>query len=352
MTNASEVDIRMARDGDAQPVSRPLLRAVSNSGPGPREVVVQRQWRVGSDVKAIELVAADGGTLPAAAAGAHLDVHLPDGTVRQYSITNPAPAPASYRIGVLRDPNSRGGSRYMVEQLQDGEHLSITGPRNHFELDEAAVGYRLIAGGIGVTPLLAMARRLVEMGAAVEFHYLVRQRERAAFLDELSSLLPEDALHLHVDEEDGRADLHAILGDGRSSHQVYTCGPEPLLAAIREATTEWPQGRVRFERFRLADADQLTAAAGAEQACRVELKQSGIEFELQPDETLLEALERQDLDPPCLCREGVCGTCAVGVLEGEVDHRDALQDDAEKAQNDVMYVCVSRPLGPRLVLDI
>jgi ferredoxin-NADP reductase len=331
---------------------QPTPRSAANTELNPREVFVRRQWRIGDDIKAIEIAAADGDTLPAADAGAHIDVHLPDGTVRQYSITTPGPAPASYLIGVLRDPNTRGGSSYLVDRLQTGDPLSITGPRNHFMLNETAASYQLIAGGIGVTPLLAMARRLVELGRPVEFHYLVRSRDRAAFLDELALLLPAGALHLHVDEEAGLPDLKAITGDAEPERHIYACGPEPLLAAIRAATTGWPGEQVQFERFKNTALPDSADQIGTTQTCRVELRQSGISFDLQADETLLEALERQQIDMPCLCREGICGTCAVGVLAGDVDHRDALQDDDEKAQNELMYVCVSRPTGPHLVLDL
>lgn len=322
----------------------------ANSDTTPREVVVRRQWLAAEGIKAIELAAADDSPLPPVAAGAHFDLHMPDGTVRQYSVTNPGATPECYRIAVLREAESRGGSSYLVDQLQDGATLAITGPRNHFALDEGAAAFRLIAGGIGVTPLLAMARRLVEIERPIEFHYLVRSRARAAFVDELQALLPSDALHLHVESETGRPDLQRILGPADSGHQIYTCGPAGLLDAIITAAADWPAGRVRFERF-VNTALQESPAESSE-TCRVTLQQSGTRFDLQPDETLLEALEREDIDVPCCCREGICGTCAVGIVEGAVDHRDALQDDEEKALNDVMYVCVSRPTGPHLVLDL
>ncbi len=319
----------------------------------PREVVVKRQWLACAGIKVIELAAADGRALPAAEAGAHVDVHLPDGLVRQYSITNPGMTPASYVIGVLRESASRGGSSYLVDRLQTGDHLAITGPRNNFMLDETADSFQLIAGGIGVTPMLAMARKLVEHGRPVAFHYLVRTRARAAFLAELETLLPSGAFHLHVDEEAGLPDLTALVDKATPGRHIYACGPEPLLAAISRATVAWPGGQVRFERFRNLPLRTIAGApADAPRTCRVELRRSGIDFDLQPQETLLEALEREGLSPACLCREGICGTCAVGVLEGAVDHRDAVQSDDEKADNRVMYVCVSRPVGAHLVLDL
>lgn len=340
--------------------SAPSSTATANAALEPRAVVVRRQWLAGNDIKAIEIAAADGAALPAAEAGAHIDVHLPDGAVRQYSITAPGPTPERYVIAVLRDPQSRGGSRYLVEHLQAGDRLAITGPRNNFTLDETGVAYRLIAGGIGVTPLLAMARRLVALGRDVDFHYLVRSRERLAFMDELSALLPAHALHVHVDDEAGLPDLDALTGDPAPGHHIYACGPEPLLGAVRAATADWPGRNVRFERFQntpapepdTAETGNTDATADSATICQVELRQSGVTFELEADETLLEALERQQIEMPSLCQEGICGTCAVGVIEGDIEHRDALQDDEEKSQNDVMYVCVSRPRGAHLVLDL
>jgi vanillate O-demethylase ferredoxin subunit len=319
-----------------------------NSATETRAVTVAAQWIAGRDIHVLELAAADGRALPDAEAGAHIDLHLPNGLVRQYSLMEPGPAPDRYRIGVLRDADSRGGSACVAEEIREGDRLSITGPRNHFALDETADDYVLVAGGIGITPLVAMARRLADLGRPVELHYLVRERERAAFVDELGAVLPEGALHLHVDEEGGSPDLAAIAGEAGDGRQLYACGPGGLLDAIRDITADWPAGHVHFEQFS-NDAD---GEAAAEAACEIELRRSGVRFTLEAGETLLEALHRHDIDVPCACTEGVCGTCAVDIVEGAVEHRDALQDDDEKADNAVMFVCVSRPLGAHLVLDL
>lgn len=313
-----------------------------------RAVTVRACWDAATDIRALELVAADGAALPDAEAGAHIDLHLPDGLVRQYSIMDPGPEPDAYRIGVLRERESRGGSAWVAEQLTAGDELEISGPRNHFVLDEAADAYVLIAGGIGITPVTAMARRLLELGKRFDLHYCVRDRSRAAFLGELEALMPADALHLHIDDEGQRPDLAAIVGDAASSRQVYACGPAGMLDAIREATVAWPKGRVHFEQF----SNEAVRDPAADTACEIELRRSGLRFTLEADETLLEALHRHDVDLPCACQEGVCGTCAVDIVEGDVDHRDVLQDDDEKAENTVMFACVSRPLGDRLVLDL
>ena len=314
-----------------------------------RAVTVRQRWEAASDVSALELVAEDGRALPTAEAGAHIDLHLPNGLVRQYSIMEPGEAPDCYRIGVLRERESRGGSAFVADRLATGDRLAITGPRNHFRLDESAGAYVLIAGGIGITPLVAMTHRLVELGRPVELHYLVRERSRAAFVEELESILPAGALHLHVDAEGAAPDVAAIAGRPAADRQLYACGPGGLLDAIRAATSHWPAGHVHFEQFANTAA---RGDAGASESCEIELRRSGVQFTLAPGETLLEALHRHDVDVPCACQEGVCGTCAVDIVEGAVDHRDALQDDDEKADNTVMFVCVSRPLGSRLVLDL
>jgi vanillate O-demethylase ferredoxin subunit len=297
-----------------------------------RPVRIRRRWPAGRDILALELVAEDGGPLPATAAGAHIDLHLPNGLVRQYSIMDPCSAPQSYRIGVLRESDSRGGSAYIVDELGEDDCLDIDGPRNHFTLDEAGSRYVLVAGGIGITPLVAMARRLVELGRTVELHYLVRDRERAAFLDELEAILPEGTLHLHVEAESGRPDPAALVGPPEADRQLYACGPGGLLDAIRDATADWATGCVHYEKF----SNDAPGQAEATETCEIELHRSGTRFTLQPGETLLDALRRNDVDMPSACCEGVCGTCAVEVVEGDVDHRDALQDYEEKASNEVM----------------
>lgn len=314
------------------------------------EAVVHRTWHAATDIKAIELARVDGRPLPAVTAGAHIDVHLPDGIVRQYSLLEPGSAPTTYRIAVLREAQSRGGSHYMADDLHDGQTLSISPPRNHFALDESAASYHLLAGGIGVTPLVAMAHRLMALGKPFVFDYFVRDRDRAAFADALAERLPAKAFRLHVDTEKTRPDLAALIGGPGDDHRLYVCGPAGFLDAIRAHTRGWPAGHVGYEQFHAAiDAKAPPSEA---QSCTVELDKSGLSFELGRDETLLEALERHGVDMPHACREGVCGTCAVGVLAGAVDHRDALQDDEERAANDVMYPCVSRPVGGHLLLDL
>lgn len=310
------------------------------------DVVVSDHRRLAPGVYQLELTPVAAGDLPSAEPGAHLDVRLPDGQVRQYSLLDDG-ASGRYRIGVRREADSRGGSAFLAERAAPGTRLTVSPPRCHFRLDEAARRSVLIAGGIGVTPLVAMARHLARRGADLEFHYLVRHREQAAFLDELANVLPAGALHLHVSSQAGCVDLAAVMGAGRDDTRVYACGPGALLEAVEGVARDWPAGRLRIERFRGA-----TEATPASQACRVELRRSGHHFTLQAGERLLDALEREGVAPASLCGEGVCGTCAIPVVAGEIDHRDELQSPDEKATNDLMYACVSRPRGSTLILDI
>ena len=325
-----------------------MRSATPSRAPASRTMTIARRWTAARDVHVLELAATDGQPLPPAEPGAHIDLHLPGGIVRQYSLLNAEQEPERYRVGVLRDPQSRGGSACVADALPAGSQLRITGPRNHFVLDESASQYTLIAGGIGVTPLLAMARRLKQLGRPCAFHYLLRTRERAAFLDELDTLLAPGELHVHIDAEGTAANIEDIVGAAATERQLYACGPTGLLDAITSATEAWSSDSVHFERFAAPAVSPATAASPA----TIELRRSGLSFELAADETLLHALHRHGVDVPCACEEGVCGSCAVDVVEGAVDHRDSLQDDDEKAENRVMFTCVSRPSGPHLVLDL
>ncbi|SDL99929.1 Ferredoxin-NADP reductase [Modicisalibacter muralis] len=314
---------------------------------GTLEVVVSDHRCLAPGIHQLELAPAAAGPLPPAPSGAHLDIVLPDSQVRQYSLLDDA-ATGRYRIGVLRERESRGGSAFLAERARPGTRLRVSPPHSHFRLDESARHSVLIAGGIGVTPLVAMARRLAGLPGAVEMHYLVRYREQAAFLDELRSVLPEGTLHLHVSSQAGRVDLGALMGQAHPDKRVYACGPNALLNAVEQIAQGWPPGALRLERFR----NEKAWAPMAGNACRVELQRSGHHFTLQAGESLLEALEREGFSPPSLCQEGVCGTCAIPVIAGEIEHRDALQSADEKATNDIIYACVSRPTGSTLVLDL
>ncbi|MDR5867022.1 PDR/VanB family oxidoreductase [Halomonas koreensis] len=310
-------------------------------------LILTRRRRLAPSVVELTLEAADGGPLPPAPAGAHLELALPDGLVRHYSLLDDG-ADGRYRLGVLREADSRGGSAFLADQAREGLALDASTPRDRFPLDESGGRQVLIGGGIGITPLVAMARRLRARGVTPEVHYLVRREADAAFAEELAALLPEGALRLHVSERDGRAPVAELVGGVDADTRIHACGPEGLLAALEAEADAWPAGCLRLERFRGATAD----ATPRDGQCEIVLARSDRTLTLAPDESLIDGLARAGVAPPTLCGEGACGTCACGVIEGAVDHRDVLQDDAEKAANDTLYACVSRPAGERLVLDL
>ncbi len=312
-----------------------------------REVIVTDHRCLAPNIHLLELSPISGGELPIATPGAHVDIWLPNGMVRQYSLLDEG-AEGRYRIGVQRDARSRGGSRCLVEEVVVGTRMTISLPRCNFALEEGPHRSVLIAGGIGVTPLVAMARKLVEQDAPLEVHYLVSSGEVAGFHAELEALLPPGCLHLHDASVSGRVALASLMGSGSEDVRVYACGPESLLNDMETLAQDWPSGRLIIERFR----GSATPAAGGVKDCEIVLRRSGHCFILKSGERLLDALHREGYAPDSLCGEGVCGTCAIGVVEGAVDHRDELQSEEEKQDNDLMYACVSQPLGERLVLDI
>lgn len=300
-----------------------------------------------SCVVELTLSALDNQPLPLAPAGSHLEITLPNGLTRHYSLLDDG-TDGSYRIGVLHEQRSRGGSAFLASQDSDGATLTTSWPINRFPLDTSGRRQVLIGGGIGITPIIAMVRQLRTQDAMPEVHYLVRHPEDAAFAEELGALLPEGALRLHVSSQQGRVALASLIGSVAADTRIHACGPENLLADLENAAQQWPKDCLRLERFRGVAADD-TPRDGH---CSVELERSGKHFTLAPGESLLDGLRRVDAAPPTLCGEGACGTCACGVLEGAVDHRDVLQSDAEKIANNTLYACVSRPAGDRLVLDL
>jgi ferredoxin-NADP reductase len=302
------------------------------------------------DTISVELRAADGGALPAFTPGSHIDLHLPNGLVRSYSLSNPCEERHRYVVGVLRDRASRGGSRCVHESLRPGMHISISAPRNHFALDEGAAHTVLVAGGIGITPLLCMARRLKDLGHSFEMLYLARERKSAAFLEELQALgMP---LHLHFnDEAGGLPDLRALLArrapDAGTHH--YACGPAPMLDAFEAFCAELGHANVHVERFTPVE---IQAATDARSHYTVELKRSGRSIEITSEKSLLDTLLDAGIRVDSSCCEGVCGSCETRVLEGVPDHRDSVLSPKEKASNKVMMLCVSGCKSERLVLDI
>lgn len=302
------------------------------------------------DIISVELHPMAGQYLPVFEAGAHIDLHLPGGLVRSYSLANDSQERHRYVLGILRDKASRGGSRAVHEHLRVGMALDISAPRNHFPLHEDAHHSVLIAGGIGITPILSMARRLNALGRSFEVIYLARSRSSAAFVEALRALACP--VHWHFDDEaGGPADLRALLAarspDSNTHH--YACGPALMLNAFEQSCEALGHTNAHIERFAAVD---IQVADDARPHFTVELRQSGKSFEVTPDTTLHKKLRELHVSVPFSCEEGICGACETRVLEGTPDHRDMVLSSAEHAANTLMMVCVSGCKSERLVLDL
>lgn len=302
------------------------------------------------DIISVDLRPAPDVVFPAFAAGSHIDLHLPNGMVRSYSLCNNSQERHRYVVGVLKDRASRGGSRCMHEQLRVGMRITISVPRNLFPLQEDATHSVLVAGGIGVTPVLCMARRLKDLGKSFEFLYFARSRKSAAFVAEIEALGVPVTWHFD-DEQGGPPDLRALLGrrEAAASEHYYACGPAVMLDSFEKTCAALGHTHAHIERF---TAVEVAASADAKQSFTVELRRSGQTFEVTPDTTLHRRLIEIKADVPFSCEEGICGSCETKVLEGEPDHRDMVLTDAERAANKAMMVCVSGCKSARLVLDL
>lgn len=309
-----------------------------------RALMIRSITREAEGLWAFELVPVDGGPLPDYAPGAHLDLHLPGGLVRQYSLTNPADG-RRYVLGVARDRASRGGSRWLHDQARPGDVIQASDPRNTFPLDEDAPLSVLVAGGVGVTPLLAMARRLDALGRPWRLHYAVRDRSVAAFVDRFQAMKGEVALHVDA-ETGGLMDIAAVVAGTPPEARLYCCGPTPMIEAFEAAASGRDPAHVRVERFAAA------APRADDGSLTVELARSGLTVHVGPDETILDAVLAAGVQAPASCRNGVCGTCETRVLAGVPDHRDMILSDAEKQAGQTMMICCSRARSPSLTLDL
>lgn len=299
------------------------------------------------DVLEVELRRPDGGALPAFQPGAHMDLLLPNGLTRSYSLIGDPADRDRYVIGVGLDANSRGGSHYIHTRLRVADCLSVGRPRNNFPLVEDAPNVVFLAGGIGVTPLYCMAKRLATIGRPFVFHYAVRDRDRAAFLPGMGAHGFEPRLHVD-NEADSRFDIEAAMRGHAQGTHFYCCGPPGMMAAFEEASAAIPSERVHVEYF----TPKEVPIADEARAFRITLARSGRSVEVGPDSSVLAALRGAGIDVPSSCEEGVCGTCEVKVLGGVPAHRDSVLSPTERAANASMMVCVSRCLGDELVLDL
>ena len=314
-------------------------------------VRVIRVVREAADVLSFTLAAVEGGRLPSFTPGAHIDVQIAPGLTRPFSLCNGPEALDSYEIAVKKEVESRGGSAAMHLNVREGHILHISKPRNNFPLDEAAKHCLLLAGGIGVTPLLSMARHLQAARASFHLHYFSRSRSHVAFYDQLSSgaLQRHATLHHALSPEDLEAFLGELLVDRPEGAQIYMCGPAPFMALVgKVASRTWPPDAIHLEHFKAAPEMRAHADASFE----VLLARSGKTVAVPAGKTIVEALLAQGTRIDTSCEQGVCGTCVIDVVDGVPDHRDGYLSAKEKACGKHIVACVSRARSPVLVLDL
>ena len=298
------------------------------------------------DTNLYEFVRPDGKALPPYEPGAHIDVHLPNGIVRQYSLIVPEQEPKGYTLGIKRDPASRGGSRFVHDDLRVGRMLKISAPRNNFPLKEDAPHVVLFAGGIGITPIWCMVQRLDQLGRSWKLYYAARSRADMAFLHTLEGMAPAQ---FHFDEESAGKflDVAALIADTPKDAHLYCCGPTPMLNAFEAATASWPREQVHIEYF--TPKAQPTDKKGG---FVVELAKSGQEFVIPEGQSILQVLLDAGVDVDYSCELGICGACEQRVISGEPEHHDAILTEEEQASNTKVMICCAGCKSERLVLDL
>lgn len=312
------------------------------------DVVVKNRHVEGGNIAVMEFESATSTTLPKVEAGAHIDVHLPNGMVRQYSLCQNPNDEGKFRLGILRDPESRGGSVSAFDEIKDGMQIQVSEPKNLFPLLKAKHSV-LIGGGIGITPLITMAYQLAHEGESFELHYCGSSPENCAFVDEIKNgeLAKYTTFHFKSEGASHRVFFESAIKDIDSESHIYTCGAVGFMDwVINLATThDFPEQQIHKEYFQVE-----TDTSG--DSFEVVAERSGKIIMVEAGETILQALAKEGIDIEMSCEQGVCGTCMCDVIEGEPDHRDVYFTDEEKASNEQILVCCSRSKTPRLVLDI
>lgn len=315
------------------------------------QVRVARKAVEAQDIVTLELVAVDGAALPAFSAGSHVDVQLPNGITRQYSLCNDPQETHRYQIGVLRDAASRGGSQAVHELVKEGDVLTISAPRNHFGLAHEAKKHLLLAGGIGVTPILCMAERLANTGADFAMHYATRAPERTAFRQRIAASAFAPRVQFHYDNGDAaqKLDLQRLLDQPQAGTHLYVCGPKGFMDAVLNTArgAGWPEAQIHYEFF-----GAEVAKSDSDASFEIKLASSGRIVMVPKDQTVVQALAAAGVDIMISCEQGVCGTCLTRVIDGVPDHKDSYLTPEEQAANDQFTPCCSRSKTPQLVLDL
>lgn len=302
------------------------------------------------DILRFELVDPQGGALPAFTAGAHIDVHVADGLLRQYSLCSDPADRGRYQIAVLNERQGRGGSKALHETFRAGAVVTISAPRNHFPIAESAKRHVLLAGGIGVTPMIAMIHALEAKGADWEMHYCTRAPEKTAFLDHLKPFVASGNVHLHHDGGDPKKglDIAAALKDAPAGTHLYYCGPGGFMKAVAAASQHWPKGTVHFEYFS-APADK-PAGDRENKPFQVTVKSTGETLDVPADKSIVDVLREHGHYVDTSCEDGFCGTCLTRYVEGEPEHRDSVLDESDRQK--YVLICCARAKSDRLVLDM
>jgi ferredoxin-NADP reductase len=302
------------------------------------------------DIKLIELAPVNDEALPPFSAGSHIDLHLANGMIRSYSLSNAPDDGDHYVIGVKNEESGRGGSQFIHERLKIGDQIEISKPRNQFHLDERAEHSVLIAGGIGVTPLVSMSRRLESLGKSWEMHYAGRDAANLGFVSQLSKFGPKVRFYFRKGSEEipasERIDLVTLVAAAPANAHFYCCGPTEMIAGFEAAVASLSPDSVHLERF---SNDESIDKAGS---FTVVLQQSGETVEVQSGQTILEALLERGIDVPYSCTEGICSTCETRVIAGIPDHRDMILSKEQKESNKLIMICCSRSKTDTLVLDL
>lgn len=335
---------------DFKPIDEELATMPKINCSGPKaelRVTVAKKWETSDGVAAFRLEPLSG-QLPTFHPGAHIDVHLPYGMSRQYSITNGPGEGDHYTIGVKRETESRGGSECLHNAVQTGDVLAISAPRNNFPLRRDALKATLVAGGIGITPMLAMARALQAQGLEFELHYFAQSKAHLSFPEQLEALGSSVVPHLGLSPDETGAKLNEVLSDYGFARHLYICGPGPMLEATRDVAAKqgWPDEAVHFEYFK------NTREIDDSSTFEVALARSAMTLQVPAGKTILEVLQENGFEAPSSCEQGACGTCLATVIEGEPDHQDVYLTPTEKELGDKIITCVSRAKSNRLVLDI
>ncbi|WP_417587369.1 PDR/VanB family oxidoreductase [Pararhodobacter oceanensis] len=315
------------------------------------DAVITDIIRENDEILRIELANANGAELPQFECGAHIDLHLPNGLIRQYSLWAAPGDNSRYHIAVKREVNSRGGSEAVHAMLSIGDSLKISVPRNNFALDPNGSHAILLAAGIGITPLMSMALHLQANGKLFELHYFSRAPEVTAFADLIAnSALAENTTHYYGQTAEAvQSTLQQILQPRPTGTHVYLCGPSPFIDAVKSITAaHWPENTVHFEHF---SAEKPVLTAGGD-GFELYLAQSDKTFTVPSDQSIADVLTTNGIEVELSCEQGICGTCLTRVVDGIPDHEDMYLSDAEHALNDQMTICVSRCKSPRLVLDL